>query len=76
MRCYLRQGPRVILRAAEDGSDACHSSPPHLAAGGFTAAFLDEAFGLLFYSLRQHGLLPFISPAFTARLEVSFKKVL
>ena len=47
-----------------------------VSAGGFTAAFLDEAFGLLFYSLRQHKLLPFISPAFTARLEVSFKKVL
>ncbi len=47
-----------------------------LYAGGFTAAFLDEAFGLLFYSLRHHGQLPFISPAFTAQLEVSFKKVL
>ena len=46
-----------------------------LCTGGFTAAFLDEAFGLLFYSLRQHGLLPFISPAFTAHLDVSFKKV-
>ena len=54
----------------------CYSSLPLCVAGGFTAAFLDEAFGLLFYSLRQHGLLPFISPAFTARLEVSFRKVL
>ena len=51
------------------------SEAVRLCTGGFTAAFLDEAFGLLFYSLRQHGLLPFISPAFTAHLDVSFKKV-
>ena len=36
---------------------------------------LDEAFGFLFLSLRHHGQLPFRAPAFTAHLEVAYRKV-
>ena len=36
---------------------------------------MDESLGLLFYALRQHGCLPFIAPAFTAHLDVDYKKV-
>lgn len=48
---------------------------PRVLHGGFTAAYLDESLGLLFYALRQHGCLPFIGPAFTAHLEVDYKQV-
>lgn len=48
---------------------------PRVLHGGFTAAVLDESLGLLFYALRQHGCLPFAGPAFTAHLEVDYKKV-
>jgi hypothetical protein len=40
-----------------------------------TAAAADEAFGFLLLSLRRAGELPFLAPAFTARLEVSYHKV-
>jgi len=51
------------------------SGYPRVLHGGFSAALLDETLGLLFYSLRQRGKLPFIGPAFTAYLEVDYKKV-
>ena len=48
---------------------------PRILHGGMTAAVLDEAFGFLFLSLRHHGQLPFVAPAFTAHLEVAYRKV-
>ncbi|CAK0786237.1 hypothetical protein CVIRNUC_009450 [Coccomyxa viridis] len=72
LRCFF-DPERCCLHAVVQLSSAV-CGYPRVLHGGFTAAFLDEAFGLLFYSLRQHGLLPFISPAFTAHLDVSFKK--
>ena len=56
----------------------CHSGVagyPRVQHGGFSAAVMDECMGLLFYALRQHRQLPFVGPAFTAHLEVDYKKV-
>ncbi len=47
---------------------------PRILHGGVTAAAADEAFGFLLLSLRRAGELPFLAPAFTARLEVSYHK--
>ena len=54
------------------GADVC--GYPGIVHGGLTAALVDEAMGHLFYALRTHGHLPFVGPAFTAALEVSYKK--
>ncbi len=48
---------------------------PRILHGGVTAAAADEAFGFLLLSLRRAGELPFLAPAFTARLEVNYHKV-
>lgn len=56
-----------------DSSDVC--GYPRIVHGGLTAAIIDESFGFLFYALRRHKQLPFFGPAFTAHLEVSYKRV-
>ena len=48
---------------------------PRVQHGGFSAAFMDEVMGLLFYALHRHRKLPFLGPAFTAHLDVDYKHV-
>lgn len=48
---------------------------PRVQHGGFSAALMDEVMGMLFLALRARRRLPFVGPAFTARLEVDYKKV-
>jgi acyl-coenzyme A thioesterase PaaI-like protein len=44
--------------------------------GGLTAAIVDETFGGLAISLWKSGALGFKAPAYTARLEIDYLKVL
>ena len=67
----VEKGSLNLATAARSGS----CGYPRILHGGMTAAVLDEAFGFLFLSLRHHGQLPFRAPAFTAHLEVAYRKV-
>ena len=55
------------------GSDV--AGHPRITHGGFTSALIDETTGGLVYEMKKAGLLG-EGPAFTARLEVDFKKPL
>eukprot|EP00884_Botryococcus_braunii_P003412 jgi/Botrbrau1/13071/Bobra.0187s0033.1 len=70
--CYYDKGERQMKYVIQLGSDVC--GYPRIVHGGLTAAIIDESFGFLFYSLREHKQLPFLGPAFTAHLEVNYKR--
>ncbi|CAL8464078.1 g3613 [Coccomyxa elongata] len=72
LRCFYDADKCCLQSIVQLGSGVC--GYPRVLHGGFTAAFLDESLGLLFFALRQHNCLSFLGPAFTAHLEVDYKK--
>lgn len=69
---YDRPGQAVHTLIAL-GSSVC--GHPGLVHGGISATICDETLGALAYMLKRDGALP-AGPAFTARLEVDYKKPL
>ena len=71
--CFYAPAHRRLTMVVQLGSGV--DGWPRILHGGVTAAVVDEAFGFLFLSLRRDSELPFLAPAFTAHLEVSYHKV-
>ncbi len=72
MRCYFDKKRRQFHAVVSLGKDVCGF--PMTVHGGLTAAIFDETFGGLGICMWKDGALGFRPPAYTARLEVDYKK--
>lgn len=72
LRCFYDNQKRVFYSVVELGKEVCGF--PQTVHGGLTAALVDETVGGLAVALWRSGALGFRPPAYTARLEVDYKK--
>ncbi|GAX80770.1 hypothetical protein CEUSTIGMA_g8205.t1 [Chlamydomonas eustigma] len=71
-RCFYEPTEKRFHSVVQLGRDVCGF--PQTVHGGLTAAIMDETFGGLGVCLWKSGALGFRPPAYTARLEVDYKK--
>ena len=72
LRCFYDHEEKEFHSVVQLGRDVCGF--PQTVHGGLTAAIMDETLGGLGVSLWRSGALGFRPPAYTARLEVDYKK--
>ncbi|GLC40664.1 hypothetical protein PLESTM_001099000 [Pleodorina starrii] len=72
LRCFYDTQKRVFYSVVELGKEVCGF--PQTVHGGLTAALVDETAGGLAVALWRAGDLGFRPPAYTARLEVDYKR--
>ncbi|GLI68036.1 hypothetical protein VaNZ11_012359 [Volvox africanus] len=72
LRCFYDTRRRIFYSVAELGKEVCGF--PQTVHGGLTAALVDETAGGLAVALWRAGDLGFRPPAYTARLEVDYKR--
>ncbi|KAL6752161.1 HotDog domain-containing protein [Haematococcus lacustris] len=73
-RCFYDKKAKQFHSVVQLGKDVCGF--PQTVHGGLTAAIIDETFGGLGVCLWKTGALGVRPPAYTARLEVDYKKKL
>lgn len=71
-RCFYDRATREFHSVVQLGRDVCGF--PQTVHGGLTAAIMDETFGGLGVCAWREGALGFRPPAYTARLEVDYKR--
>lgn len=71
-RCFYEQQHKRFHSVVQLGKDVC--GYPQTVHGGLTAAIIDETFGGLGICMWKSGALGVRLPAYTARLEVDYKK--
>mmetsp|Transcript_32245 Transcript_32245/g.71351 ORF Transcript_32245/g.71351 Transcript_32245/m.71351 type:complete len:278 (+) Transcript_32245:89-922(+) len=71
-RCFYDYATKQFHSVVQLGKDVCGF--PQTVHGGLTAAIVDETFGGLGVCLWKSGALGMRPPAYTARLEVDYKK--
>ncbi|EFJ49429.1 hypothetical protein VOLCADRAFT_117226 [Volvox carteri f. nagariensis] len=72
LRCFYDTRRRIFYSVVELGREVCGF--PQTVHGGLTAALVDETAGGLAVALWRAGDLGFRPPAYTARLEVDYKR--
>jgi len=72
LRCFYDSEAKEFHSVVSLGRDVC--GYPQTVHGGLTAAISDETFGGLGVCLWRSGALGFRPPAYTARLEVDYKR--
>ncbi len=72
LKCFYDKSKKEFHSVIQLGKDVC--GYPQTVHGGLTATIMDETFGGLGVCLWKEGSLGFRPPAYTARLEVDYKK--
>ncbi|KAG2453867.1 hypothetical protein HYH02_002074 [Chlamydomonas schloesseri] len=72
LRCFYDTRKQMFYSVVELGKEVCGF--PQTVHGGLTAALVDETLGGLAVALWRAGQLGFRPPAYTARLEVDYKR--
>ncbi|GFR48862.1 hypothetical protein Agub_g10816 [Astrephomene gubernaculifera] len=72
LRCFYDTQRQIFYSVVELGREVCGF--PQTVHGGLTAALVDETLGGLAVALWRAGQLGFRPPAYTARLEVDYKR--